>query len=293
MTKTDTPAPNLHRPEIPVPFYAEKDLADFEWNVIDNRSGKIVATRPSRKAALAVAERLCDQAEQALGGEDPAERELEEARLAGPAAIARDLGEAAVETLDFDMLAFDLGFGFGGLEDLDRRIAAAASWPSLRDMARREAGSAPYRPTIRQDLDQEQGLVGDAFDLIMRRLGDPRRAYRVGHRIHTHHDGAAAYDACQCRETHQNGDLLVIRNGADCDDPARGRIYAGERLEVVGIAWAWPIAVSAEAGALHQADPGFDFESVAPRTAWQAAADLATAHGLALCPAVAAWLAEA
>jgi hypothetical protein len=48
-----------------------------------------------------------------------------------------------------------------------------------------------------------------------------------------------AYDACQCDERVQNGDLLI------CTD---------ER--VVGIAGTWPVAVTAESGSLHKVEPG-------------------------------------
>lgn len=45
-----------------------------------------------------------------------------------------------------------------------------------------------------------------------------------------------AYDACQCDARIKSGDMLVI-----------------ERERVVGMAWAWPVAITAQAGKLHQA----------------------------------------
>ncbi len=44
-----------------------------------------------------------------------------------------------------------------------------------------------------------------------------------------------AYDACQCDDDIGNGDLLHV-----------------EAEGVVGLAWAWPVAVTAEHGALHR-----------------------------------------
>jgi hypothetical protein len=49
-----------------------------------------------------------------------------------------------------------------------------------------------------------------------------------------------AYDACQCDETIQNGDVLVI---------------ASERI--VGLAHTWPVTVTADHGALHKLNSGW------------------------------------
>jgi hypothetical protein len=54
-----------------------------------------------------------------------------------------------------------------------------------------------------------------------------------------------AYDACQYRDDIKNGDILVI-----------------EREGVVGLAWAWPIAVSLRHGNLHTPKPGMVAEDV-------------------------------
>lgn len=45
-----------------------------------------------------------------------------------------------------------------------------------------------------------------------------------------------AYDACQCDARIKSGAMLVI-----------------ESEQVVGLAWAWPVAITAEAGNLHEA----------------------------------------
>ena len=54
----------------------------------------------------------------------------------------------------------------------------------------------------------------------------------------THHfdDSGVAYDATQCRENIKTGDILLI-----------------ESLGVVGLAWTWPISVTAHHGKLHTA----------------------------------------
>src|SRR5262245_60811880 len=48
-----------------------------------------------------------------------------------------------------------------------------------------------------------------------------------------------AYDATQCRDEIKNGDTLLI-----------------EAEEVIGLAWTWPVAVTAKAGHLHSIQPG-------------------------------------
>lgn len=61
----------------------------------------------------------------------------------------------------------------------------------------------------------------------------------------THYFGCSgeAYDACQCREDIKSGDILVIEGDED---------NAG----VIGIADTWPIAITEESGAFHQAHEG-------------------------------------
>lgn len=54
---------------------------------------------------------------------------------------------------------------------------------------------------------------------------------------HFEHSGAA-YDASQCRDEIRRGDALVCADG------------------VVGLAWAWPLAITVELGKLHDAKPG-------------------------------------
>lgn len=52
----------------------------------------------------------------------------------------------------------------------------------------------------------------------------------------THHfeSTGEAYDACQCNALIKTGDMLIIPNEG-----------------VIGLAWAWPVAITAEQGALH------------------------------------------
>jgi len=92
-----------------------------------------------------------------------------------------------------------------------------------------------------------------------------------------------AYDACQCNDDIKTGDTLVIRESAfrgKCTgrDEDGFRVYEHEAKErdivVVGLAWAWPIAVTVETGELHTieedtgsysrviADAGFTDEQV-------------------------------
>ena len=72
----------------------------------------------------------------------------------------------------------------------------------------------------------------------------------IGH--HTFESTADAYDACQCDDDVKKGDTLVI-----------------ESEGVVGLAWAWPVAVTAEYGDLHRiTDPSlFDDEFTAEQVA--------------------------
>ena len=62
-------------------------------------------------------------------------------------------------------------------------------------------------------------------------------------RIHTFDSSGEAYDACQCDDDIKNGDVLVIA-----------------KEKVVGVADTWPIAITAENGALHQLNIGVTAE---------------------------------
>lgn len=91
-------------------------------------------------------------------------------------------------------------------------------------------------------------------------------------------DTGEAYDACQCDENIKNGDTLLI-----------------VEEKVAGLAWAWPIAVTEEAGAFHWID---DTEGaidgvladmdVEPDAMLEAIA-AAEARGWPIRPAIAEW----
>lgn len=66
----------------------------------------------------------------------------------------------------------------------------------------------------------------------------------TAHAVHFFHTSGEAYDACQCRDDIENGDVLVI---------------VSER--VVGVADTWPVAVTLEAGKLHTPAEGFTVAS--------------------------------
>ncbi|WP_408586517.1 hypothetical protein [Novosphingobium sp.] len=101
-----------------------------------------------------------------------------------------------------------------------------------------------------------------------------RFAFRT-HRAHVLETTGNAYDACQVDEAIDKGHTLIV---------------LGEG--VVGLAWAWPVAVTAEAGHLHKiadagaatlidlvAPLGFDEDDV------RTAISLARALGFAIDPA--------
>ena len=66
-------------------------------------------------------------------------------------------------------------------------------------------------------------------------LTDSERFAFVPRRLHGFATTGNAYDACQCDEAIGKGDTLIVLSES-----------------VVGIAWTWPIAVTATNGALHQ-----------------------------------------
>lgn len=77
-----------------------------------------------------------------------------------------------------------------------------------------------------------------------------------------------AYDACQCDDTIKNGTVLVC-----------------EREGVVGLAWTWPVAVSAEYGALHTPAVHGDLRALMNEAGWddehvRAAVALCRARGI-------------
>ncbi len=58
--------------------------------------------------------------------------------------------------------------------------------------------------------------------------------------VHYFESTGDAYDACQCNALIKTGDMLIIANEG-----------------VIGMAWAWPVAITAERGELHAVkDPG-------------------------------------
>jgi hypothetical protein len=67
--------------------------------------------------------------------------------------------------------------------------------------------------------------------------------------IHTFYDSGDAYDATQCREDIKTGDTLLIPG-----DDSRTKT-------IIGLAWTWPLAITAETGHLHSALPG-EFHNV-------------------------------
>jgi hypothetical protein len=82
--------------------------------------------------------------------------------------------------------------------------------------------------------------------------------------IHKFEATGDAYDECQCNEDIKTGDTLVIEEkdfrqykGRDEDG---FRVYADDPKDivVVGLAWAWPLAVTVETGALHDIQDNLD-----------------------------------
>jgi hypothetical protein len=84
--------------------------------------------------------------------------------------------------------------------------------------------------------------------------------------VHEFDSTGDAYDACQCDEDIKTGDTLIIRDrayygvvtGRDEDGFRIREFSEPTSLEVVGLAWAWPLAVTVAAGELHEieADTG-------------------------------------
>lgn len=63
--------------------------------------------------------------------------------------------------------------------------------------------------------------------------------------VHIFDSTGSAYDACQCDENIKTGDVLFI--------PSE---------QVIGLAWAWPVAVTAQCGAFHQPKTGTPVEAI-------------------------------
>ena len=68
-------------------------------------------------------------------------------------------------------------------------------------------------------------------------LDSPDRFAFTAQRLHAFASTGNAYDACQTDETIKTGDTLIILDES-----------------VIGIAYTWPIAVTAASGALHALD---------------------------------------
>ncbi|MDE2563021.1 MAG: hypothetical protein KGL48_12320 [Sphingomonadales bacterium] len=66
-------------------------------------------------------------------------------------------------------------------------------------------------------------------------LTDSERFAFTPRRLHAFETSGNAYDACQCDEAIAKGDTLIV-------------LPEG----VIGVAWTWPIAVTAAHGALHR-----------------------------------------
>lgn len=85
--------------------------------------------------------------------------------------------------------------------------------------------------------------------------------------VHRYDSTGDAYDACQCDEDIKTGDCLLIeekgwRGNCVGRDDDGFRIYAHEDhpidITVVGLAWAWPLAVTVERGELHDIEDTLD-----------------------------------
>lgn len=85
--------------------------------------------------------------------------------------------------------------------------------------------------------------------------------------IHRFNDTGVAYDACQCDDDIKTGHTLVIeekgwRGHCTGRDGDGFRVYAHEdkpiAITVVGLAWAWPLAVTVERGELHDIEDTID-----------------------------------
>lgn len=83
----------------------------------------------------------------------------------------------------------------------------------------------------------------------------------------------SAYDQCQYRDSIKSGDMLIIPDEA-----------------VIGLAWAWPVAVTAESGKLHEfADPGV-FDEFASREQVAAAIAECNERGWPVAAGLAEWI---
>ena len=126
--------------------------------------------------------------------------------------------------------------------------------------------------------------------------------------IHTFDTTGDAYDSCQCDESIKNGDLLVVsredwrgeRTGKydDYGFELREHEDAPVAIAVVGLAWAWPVAVTKAHGNLHALDgkPGA-LERVMADAGWsdeqvRAACSKARELGAELAPEFAAYVEE-
>ena len=102
------------------------------------------------------------------------------------------------------------------------------------------------------------------------------------HRVHAFDTTGEAYDACQCRDDIATGDTLVV-----------------EKEGVVGIAWAWPVAVSAAAMDFHTVETASTITQLVDSLAcandpeashFRQAILVARERGIAICPRWASWM---
>ena len=107
------------------------------------------------------------------------------------------------------------------------------------------------------------------------------------HRVHAFDTTGDAYDACQCSP--QTGDDAI----------ATGDTLLVTREGVVGIAWAWPIAISAAAMDFHTVETestitqlvdSLAFANDPKATHFRQAILVAREHGIAICPRWASWM---
>lgn len=104
-----------------------------------------------------------------------------------------------------------------GLDDPARTVALFEQDEAKRPWLRKPPG---FWPEVKAELE--------------RLAAEPRKT------THYFESTGEAYDACQCDARIKTGDMLIIANEG-----------------VIGMAWAWPVAITAEHGALHGAkDPG-------------------------------------
>jgi hypothetical protein len=141
--------------------------------------------------------------------------------------------------------------------------------------------SAIYRQLSGKDLkSQKEWQVSFGYFCVMSPKGSDHTRVDFWHKrestaVWTFADSGDAYDSCQCREDIEDGQTL------DCGDG------------VVGLAWTWPIAVTADRGKLHSPngrdvrpllrDAGISAEQV------RAAVQLAERKGLAVSEPFRLW----